>query len=790
MAEPKGPITATTTNRVEVEDFLTINLSSHPLTPDDLKLLEKGLSFIPTPKTLPISTILADKNRLIRSIKLKYFFKDKENKNNYDVKDKKFIEKSTWTPMNKQLPTEALTTIYKLDEFFTSEVSKRRKKQAADGNEVIKLFAKDNLTKGESGSLASLKKLDNIIIKPADKGGATVIMDKNHYVIEAQRQLSDTKYYRKLTKPINENNIPKIKTILQGLLDEKFISQKQLQYLSGPAEFKTRTFYLLPKIHKSRETWTLPHKMPQGRPIVSDVNSESYRVSEYIDYFLNPLASRHKSYIKNTYDFITRVRGKNIPKHHLIVTGDVTSLYTNMDINRTIECTKQILANAPFDPKRPDEGLIKLLDLTMKNNDFEFDNEFFLQTCGTAMGKKYAPSLANIYLLEFDDKAMNDFKIKPDNYGRYLDDVFFTWAGTVSELKEYEAFLNSLIPGIKITLEYSLEEMNFLDTTIYKIPRVGDLDLCTLQTRIFFKPTDTHQLLHVASHHPKHTTRGIIKSQLIRFKRISSNKRDYDNTCKILFKYLKNRGYKYTNLKTSQQEIWFNYQEREKNGGDSRTNQQLLPIININNDVGVALTRGYKNIIGEDPFLTDFKLIAAYKNPKNLRQHLVRSKINTDTNLENNHSTQNLGYTQCNSIRCKTCRIHATSSKSFTSSHNQSRHQITHTLTCTTTNIIYLITCNRCNKQYVGETGRSLAQRLTDHRSNIKNHKPTPIALHFNSSHHNLHDLKAIAIAKIADNDRATAIRKRHEQNWQHRLGTKDPWGLNELHADLNELRG
>jgi len=53
--------------------------------------------------------------------------------------------------------------------------------------------------------------------------------------------------------------------------------------------------------------------------------------------------------------------------------------------------------------------------------------------------------------------------------------------------------------------------------------------------KIFFKNTDTHQLLHASSHHPKHTTKGILKSQFIRFKRISSIRFDYDKSCSILF---------------------------------------------------------------------------------------------------------------------------------------------------------------------------------------------------------------------------------------------------------------
>jgi len=135
------------------------------------------------------------------------------------------------------------------------------------------------------------------------------------------------------------------------------------------------------------------------------------------------------------------------------------------------------------------------------------------------MGKVYAPALANIYMLEFDEKAMNGFKIKPLLFFRYLDDIFFIWMGTLDELLEYETYLNSLIPGIKITLEYNKINCNFLDTTIYKQTINNET---TLQTKVYFKPTDTHQLLHTNSFHPRHTCKGILKSQLLRFKRISS----------------------------------------------------------------------------------------------------------------------------------------------------------------------------------------------------------------------------------------------------------------------------
>ena len=98
-----------------------------------------------------------------------------------------------------------------------------------------------------------------------------------------------------------------------------------------------------------------PHPlMPKGRPIVLDCDSETYNRCSFIDHFLQPLATRHSAYIKDTYDFITKVRGTEIPSTAFLVTGDVTALYTSMDITRSIECVRKIFDEYPSDV-RPDD---------------------------------------------------------------------------------------------------------------------------------------------------------------------------------------------------------------------------------------------------------------------------------------------------------------------------------------------------------------------------------------------------------------------------------------------------
>ena len=52
--------------------------------------------------------------------------------------------------------------------------------------------------------------------------------------------------------------------------------------------------------------------------------------------------------------------------------------------------------------------------------------------------------------------------------------------------------------------------------------------------------------------------------------------------------------------------------------------------------------------------------------------------------------------------------------------------------------LIYLIICNKCYKNYVGETKRKLKERLINHRSDIKLNKNTSISLHVNDINHTI----------------------------------------------------
>lgn len=241
-----------------------------------------------------------------------------------------------------------------------------------------------------------------------------------------------------------------IKRIVDSLYHQGFISKSQLRFLTPPLKPRQRHFYILPKIHKPINKWTVPDVIPPGRPIVSGCNSESSAVEQFIDYHLQPIASSSPSFIRDTSHFKAIISNTNINDSDFFVTLDVESLYTSIPITDGVECIRQSLKNHP-QPKRPDNYIIKLLEITLFRNDFQFFDKTFLQIKGTAMGKKYAPSFANIYMHFWELNALSLSHLKPSLWKRYIDDIFCIWPYSLSELKSFIDHLNSTNPHIKIT---------------------------------------------------------------------------------------------------------------------------------------------------------------------------------------------------------------------------------------------------------------------------------------------------------------------------------------------------
>jgi hypothetical protein len=591
--------------------------------------LDKGLTFIPTVKRFPLAYITSCRDYNIRACKLRDFFRNSNSEYEPSSFDNLFTAQSTWCP---PLSSLAEPTLNAIDSIYqkTSEITRPLVSTHITLGKIVSIpvdSKSDNLTPAERRAISSLTSTRDIIIKPADKGGAVVVMSRDAYRREGLRQLTNPSYYIEIDGPLAAQTIPKINSVVNRLFNSGFITHKQHSFLTAKIPDKPRSFYLLPKVHKPRSKWPYPD-MPEGRPIVSDSGSETYNICDFIDFFLKPLATRHESYVKDTYDFISKIKGITIPSNALIVTADVTALYPNMVISRSLEVVKTLFETYP-DPRRPDSEILELLDIALNVNDFQFADRFFLQLCGTAMGKTFAPNLANVYMLRFDEAARNGFRIKPLVYFRFLDDIFLVWPGTRDELEEYHTFLNSVIVGITITMCVREQSVEFLDTRVYKLYSLvhSTRPTCSLASSVYFKSTDTHQLLHGKSQHPRHTITGILKSQLIRFKRLSNTKLEFDYAAATLFQVLSKRAYSRTLYRRLKSLVWSSDKYKLTNVRSTNVDKptRVFPIINYYDKASVNIMRATREAIKELDSLTHAKIVQAYKKHTNLANILTKS---------------------------------------------------------------------------------------------------------------------------------------------------------------------
>ena len=187
----------------------------------------------------------------------------------------------------------------------------------------------------------------DIIIKPADKGSGVVVMDRQQYVDEAMRQLTNRTNYETLDSDPTGNFCKEIQETLDDMRDNNHLSKKAHKFLS-PTNCVTTRFYLLPKVHK-------PGNL--GRHIISSNGSPTKHISLFVDSFLKPLVPRISSYmymyIHDTPDFLRRILGiqHQVPSTAIIGTFDVSSLYTNIPHDEGIDaCSKNLAESGHTSP--------------------------------------------------------------------------------------------------------------------------------------------------------------------------------------------------------------------------------------------------------------------------------------------------------------------------------------------------------------------------------------------------------------------------------------------------------
>ena len=161
-------------------------------------------------------------------------------------------------------------------------------------------------------------------------------------------------------------------------------------------------------------------------------------------------------------------------------------------------------------------NIICLLEFCLKSTYFSYQGQHYQQLEGAAMGSPISPIVANIFMEDFEHKAISTAPHPPCFWKRYVDDTF-----TILESSHREAFLdhiNSVDQHIQFTCEEQREDgsLPFLDVLV--IPKEDG----SLNSTVFRKATHTDQYLQWDSHHTLPSKYSVVGTLLHRANTICS----------------------------------------------------------------------------------------------------------------------------------------------------------------------------------------------------------------------------------------------------------------------------
>jgi hypothetical protein len=165
------------------------------------------------------------------------------------------------------------------------------------------------------------------------------------------------------------------------------------------------------------------------RPIVSSIRAAATGVSHFLDRILRPLYNRvaQSSTFVNDIDFVRQLENYRNAGRLLsttfFITFDVTDLYTMIPRDGALAALGRFLDRHSIEGKinhMTIDTIMKMARLVLNTNCFAFENKYYQQIRGGAMGSLLTMTLANIYMYEWEQPLIEYQKIHNELYGRYV----------------------------------------------------------------------------------------------------------------------------------------------------------------------------------------------------------------------------------------------------------------------------------------------------------------------------------------------------------------------------------
>ena len=381
--------------------------------------------------------------------------------------------------------------------------------------DLAKTKYRSNLSIYERKELYSLQNNKDLAVRIQDKGPRFVVVDTNEYTEKMDKYFSDNPSFTCLDSDLTEDIISKVSNWAEKWLEVGEINADVMEYVLNFKAQPAKNYGLI-KTHK-------PDR--KLRVITAGTNSAIAQLSAFTERFLGPIARSLRYILVDTTDFLRMLQDINkrfgpIPDYVLLVLWDIVAMYPSINNALGMDaCRKALDKREKLKPST--DSIMEAIELTLENNNSAFNGKHYLQIDGTAMGPKNACSYADISVSEIDNKVFEHEYLQPLCWGRYRDDCFGLWNGSLEELRVFTSNLSSISPSIKCTVQYNCYQLEFLDVLVKK-------EHGLLETTVYSKKTDGHMYLLPSSCHFHTVSENIPYGVALRLKRMCSTETKFN----------------------------------------------------------------------------------------------------------------------------------------------------------------------------------------------------------------------------------------------------------------------
>ena len=546
---------------------------------------------------------------------------------------------------------------------------------------------------------------------------------------------------------------------------DKYFTDKEMDYLTN-FDYKLAYIYGKPKIHKCKNLQKLVQTGTHTknsiltapfnevsismRPIVSGTKCPTSRLCQLAKKLLRPFENEIEHLIIDSIHFLSKLPEQISGKKLYMLTIDIVALYPSIPNELGLEALKYFFEKYPSNFIKTFDNIftLDLVKFIQANVFLSFNEDTYKQKEGTAMGKNHAPQYANMVIAfliltklypKIQQKhGLTQLEHVKNNIFIYLDDGFVLLDEDIITAETLISYLNEMTPKIKFTFEKSNSEIAFLDVLVtmteLEAETNNEMKTFKISTDIYHKPTDAFNYFNFKSCGPRHIKRNIPYTLSRRIKTIVT----CPETRKIRYNAMKSRllekDYPIKLIDDSIKKAEnLNRSDLLKRKTKTVDKNMVTLVINHNPKIidptGIIMetTKNlrYASKVSNGK-RTIPKITIARRQPPNLLRILSLSK-KRDHNVQNTKHISTYDYSKCKDKRCELCPIAISGSQYTTKSGYTLRRNTS--MTCKSKDLLYLLTCNGCDEEYIGETGIPLNRRMNLHRNQIKNEKYTTLKM-------------------------------------------------------------